>query len=89
MLNHYIATTLSAKSTDAEAQQPDYLERFTLYQAFDGQEGRRDWRTPSLTCCKSGCTGSQNVQAKGRAGFPGGDEANQPNRGCEVSQDDL
>ena len=91
MLNYYIATTVSAKSTDAEAQRPYYLERIALYKALDGQDGRRDWRSPLLDLlqkllCRT-TAGSQNVQARGRAGFHRGPTT--PSCGCEVSQDDL
>ena len=48
MLDYYIAKTLSAKSTDAEAQRPYQLdiERVTLYKDLDRQDGTRNWRTP-------------------------------------------
>ena len=35
ILDYYIGTTPSAKSTDAEAQRPYYLERVVLYKALD------------------------------------------------------
>ena len=77
MLGYYImiATTLSAKSTDAEkAQQPHYLEQVGLYKALDGQKSRRDWRTLLLDLVQKWLCRFQNVQARGmqargRSGF--------------------
>ena len=69
---------------------PDYLERAALYKALDGQDGRRDWRTPLLDVMQEWLCRFPECASK-RQGRPsyGADDANQPSRGCEVSQEDL
>ncbi len=44
MLDYYVATSLSAKASDAEDLLPFYTERVAIYKALDRQDGRRDWR---------------------------------------------
>ena len=44
MLDFYVATSLSVLASDAEALRPFYDERVVIYQALDGNEGRKCWR---------------------------------------------
>ena len=47
MLDYYVVTSLSAKSSEAESFRTFYCERVAMYKALDGQQDRRNWR-PAL-----------------------------------------
>lgn len=44
MLDYYVATSLSGRLPKTAVFQHFYKERVRLYKAFDGAEGKRNWR---------------------------------------------
>ena len=42
MLDYYVVTSLSAKSSEAESFRTLYCERMAIYKALDGQQDRRN-----------------------------------------------
>ena len=44
MLDYYVVTSLSAKSSEVESFRTSYCERVAMYKALDGHQDRRNWR---------------------------------------------
>ena len=48
MLDYYVVTSLSAKSSEGQPFRIFYCERAAMYKALDGQQDRRKWRLALL-----------------------------------------
>ena len=48
MLDYYVVTSISAKSSEAQPFITFYCERATMYKALNGQQDRRNWRLALL-----------------------------------------
>ncbi len=88
MLDYYVATSLSAKASDAEELLPFYTERVAIYKALDGQNVRRDWRPVLAAVLKQWLTQFPESASRRRGRLSSG-TVNKQSSGYAVSQDDL
>ena len=87
MLDYYVVTSLSAKSSEAEPFRTFYWERVAMYKALDRQQERRNWRPTLLEVLEGRLCLIPEVACKRKGRFTlGSARAAQPSA---VSPDDL
>jgi len=90
MLDYYIATSLSAKTSDAERFRPYYRQHVAIYKAFDGKTaGRADWRPQLLAVLKDWQEMFSGVARKKKNRLSGRFAAAAVSEDPGVTQDDL
>ena len=65
MLDYYVVTSLSAKSSEAESFRIFYCKQIAMYKAPDGQN-RENRGLRFLRCWTGGCAYFQRLQARER-----------------------
>ena len=69
MLDYYVVTSLSEKSSEAQPFRTFYCERVAMYKALDGQQDWRNWRQALLEVLDWWLRLFPEVASKDKAGF--------------------